>query len=188
MVSAPRLLPVEEREDVFLDRKHRPDVDEYVALFRAIGQHWLWQRRLAHTRDEIAAIISSLTTELYILYANQEPIGLVELDVSDAANVNLAYFGLLNEYVGKRLGGFLMRNVLRIVWDRSPQPERFWFNTCTFDHPGALGFYQHVGFTIYKADVPESFPDPRLNPHLYGGPYPLSCAPHVPLARDFGKD
>ena len=58
-----------------------------------------------------------------------------------------------------------------------------WFNTCKFDHPGALGFYQHLGFSVYRTDVPDGFPDPRLNPHLCGGAYPLTCAPHVPLAR-----
>jgi GNAT superfamily N-acetyltransferase len=185
MVNPPPLAYTGERKDVLLERKDQPDVDEYVALFRAIGQHWLWQNRLAHTRDEIAEIISRAETGLYILYTRDEhkPVGILELDWSDAVNVNLVYFGLVSEYIGQQLGGFLMQNALRIVWERMPRPERFWFTTCTFDHPGALGFYKHFGFRAYRTDVPDSFPDPRLNPHLYGGAYAVTCAPHVPLAR-----
>jgi hypothetical protein len=188
MVSPPTL-DIEDRNDVNLERKHDPDVDEYIVLFREIGQHWLWQARLAHTKEEIAEIISRPGTELYILYTSGEhkPIGLLELDVCDPANINLAYFGLVDDCIGKHLGGFLMKNAIRIVWDRTPQPERLWFNTCTFDHPGALGFYEHKGFSAYRTNVPDSFPDPRLNPHLCGGAYPLTCAPHVPLARQSRK-
>jgi len=184
MAARPAALAIESLDDIVLERKSNPDVDEYVELFRAIGQHWLWQRRLAQTREEIAAILRSPDTELFMLYNSRghESIGLLELDCSDAANLNLVYFGLKNEHIGKQLGGFLMRNALRIVWDRTPAPERFWFTTCTFDHPGALNFYKHLGFRAYRTDVPDTFPDPRLNPRLYGGPYPLTCAPHVPLA------
>jgi len=188
MVGPPPLLKTEERNDVHLERKLIPDVDEYLSLFRTIGQHWLWQRRLAHSRDEITEMISRPDTELYFLNASGErkPVGLLELDCSDTTNVNLVYFGLINEYIGRRLGGFLMRNALQIVWNRTPAPDRFWFTTCTFDHPGALGFYQHLGFNVYRTDVPDRFPDPRFNPHLCGGAYPLTCAPHVPLARQSG--
>jgi hypothetical protein len=185
MLSPPAAFPAEERDDVYLERKRNPDVDEYVSLFRAIGQHWLWQKRLTHTREEIAEIISRPSTELHILYAKdaREPAGLLELDSSDPANINLVYFGLRNEFIGKHLGGFLMKSALRIVWRRTPAPYRFWFTTCTFDHPGALGFYQHMGFSVYRTDIPDRFPDPRCNPYLYGGPYSLNCAPHVPLGR-----
>jgi len=188
MLSPPAVFPAEQRNDFYLEHKRNPNVDEYVSLFRAIGQHWLWQKRLAYTKEEIAEIISRPTTELHILYTKdtRKPAGLLELDSSDPANMNLVYFGLRNEFIGKGLGRFLMKSALEIVWRRTPPPDRFWFTTCSFDHPCALDFYQHMGFTVYRTDVPDRFPDPRRNPHLYGGPYPLNCAPHVPLSDPAG--
>ncbi len=188
MAPLPGTLQAAPRGDVILKRAINPDPDSYAALFRAVGQEWLWQARLDHTQDEIATLIRHPTTEIYYLYdlPGETPLGLLELDFSDPDNANLAYFGLVPEAIGRGLGGFLLRSGIDIVAAHDPKPTRFWFNTCTFDHPSALPFYKHLGFRVYRENVPDTFPDPRLNNNLYGGAFPLTAAPHVPLAINKG--
>jgi hypothetical protein len=52
--------------------------------------------------------------------------------------------------------------------------ERVRVNTCTLDHPSALGFYRAQGFAAVSRTV-ETFADPRAL-----GLLPTDAAPHVP--------
>jgi hypothetical protein len=51
-------------------------------------------------------------------------------------------------------------------------------HTCSFDAPGALGFYRGIGFRPL-ANALEFFPDPRLD-----GTLPREAAAHVPLIEE----
>jgi hypothetical protein len=67
----------------------------------------------------------------------------------------------------------LMNEALVRAWARPI--SRFWVHTCSFDHPGALAFYQRSGFRPYQVMV-EVHQDPRLTGHL-----PPEASPQVPL-------
>ena len=66
-----------------------------------------------------------------------------------------------------------MNEALARAWARPI--SRFWVHTCSFDHPGALAFYQRSGFRPYQVMV-EVHQDPRLTGHL-----PPEASPQVPL-------
>ncbi len=67
--------------------------------------------------------------------------------------VEIAYFGLLPDFIGRGLGGALLTSAIENAWTWSPTPSRIWVHTCNRDHPFALANYQARGFAIYKVEA-----------------------------------
>ena len=94
-----------------------------------------------------------------MLYANGVPAGFAELDCRSLPVVELAYFGLMPEFIGKGLGGHLLAGAIENAWRH--EPDKLTVNTNTLDHPKALPLYQRLGFQPVKQEVRE-IDDPRL--------------------------
>lgn len=136
----------------------RCTVGFYRYLYETVGTPWLWfERRLLDDRA-LAAEIAKETTEIFVLYVGGVPAGYFELDAAASHETKLCYFGLVPEFIGRRLGPFLLEAATLRAWSRPI--ERFWVHTCTFDHPKALGVYQRAGFVVYARRA-VSFEDPR---------------------------
>lgn len=159
---------------VTLERWQDGDLDGFLALFRKVGEEWLWFSRLIMPRDELASILSQPSREILMVRKDGVDAGILELDFADPQNVELSFFGLARDVTGMGLGRWLMQEALYRVWSR-PQTQRFFVHTCTGDSPVALGFYQASGFRPYKRAV-EVIDDPRL-----AGLLPETAAPHVPM-------
>jgi GNAT superfamily N-acetyltransferase len=167
----PRLVPALPRVEL---RAETPDVAAYRELYTAVGGEWLWFSRLAMDDARLAAILADPATAIHVLYVEDEPAGLLELDDDGAGNVELAFFGLTAEHVGAGVGRWLMNEAMRLAWGR-PTTRRVWVHTCTFDHPAAVAFYRRSGFEPYAYAV-EITDDPRLI-----GVLPRDAARHVPV-------
>jgi GNAT superfamily N-acetyltransferase len=66
--------------------------------------------------------------------------------------VEIAYFGLLPDFIGRRLGGALLTSAIENAWGWTPTPSRVWVHTCNRDHPNALANYKARGFRVYKIE------------------------------------
>lgn len=174
MNERPALRPVQPfPPGVSLQRWTRPDLGAYRALFRAVGEEWLWFSRLIMPDQDLRAILNDPLVEIYALRRRETEIGILELDFRQAGHCELAFFGLTRDALGKGIGRTLMNEAIERAWSRPI--NRFWVHTCTLDGPSALDFYRRSGFIPYALKV-EVQPDPRLT-----GAMPRSCAPHVPL-------
>jgi len=122
--------------------------------------------------EELVEIVQDPRVELFALSDGKEDKGLLELDGRAGSEVEIAYFGLTPDLVGRGAGQYLMRHALAAAWERDP--ERVRVHTCTLDHSRALAFYLKVGFTPYKRSI-EVADDPRLT-----GEVPRTAAPHIP--------
>jgi GNAT superfamily N-acetyltransferase len=119
----------------------------------------------------LAAVIGDPKYETYVLYVSGTPGGYFELDRRDTGIVELAYFGLMPDCIGLRLGPFLLDQAIKLAWQGPPVPGRLWVNTCDMDHPKALPLYQRAGFVPYDRRVKE-FDDPRPLGLVPPGPQP----------------
>jgi GNAT superfamily N-acetyltransferase len=135
-------------------------VSFYRYLYSAVGEAWLWFERRRLDDAALAAIIERPTTEISVLYVGGNPAGYFELDRAEEANVELAYFGLMPDFIGRGLGAWLIEAAVEAAWQGKTQ--RVWVHTCTFDHPRALGNYQRAGFRVYDRRA-ATCPDPRLH-------------------------
>jgi GNAT superfamily N-acetyltransferase len=138
-----------------------PASDKYRALFRRVGEPWLWFSRLVIAEESLRRILDDPGIEVYAATDRAGiEIGMVELDFRTAGTCELSYFALVPELTGQGHGKWLMGQALGLAW--RPGIDRVWVHTCTLDHPSALGFYQRHGFKPYKRTV-ETFADPRLS-------------------------
>jgi GNAT superfamily N-acetyltransferase len=174
MTERPRRRPV-----VFRDRHVElrplvgPDLAGYRAIYRRVGEDWLWSSRIAMADEELSAILASPQVEVSILHREAQPIGLLELDFREQGECELAFFGLVRDAIGQGAGRFLMDQAITRAWARPIR--RFWVHTCTHDHPAAVDFYRRSGFHAYAYGI-EVLDDPRL-----AGDLPRTAAPNVPL-------
>ncbi|WP_116968837.1 GNAT family N-acetyltransferase [Blastomonas sp. UPD001] len=157
-----------------LKRWKAPGIDKYRALYRRVGEPWLWFSRLAMADEALEAILADPAVEIFaVLDPRGIEIGLLELDFREAADCEIAFFGLIPQLTGQGFGTWLMGQALGLAWRGGV--ERVWVHTCTLDDPRALGFYIAQGFVPTGREI-ELLPDPRIT-----GLIPRDCAPHVPL-------
>lgn len=157
-----------------LMRAEPATVSFYRYLYDTVGANWLWTDRREWGDDRLAARLNDERTGVYVLYVDGVPAGFGELFQADSEATDLAYFGLIPEFIGRRLGPFMLWSLIDLAWARPIR--RMTVDTCTLDHPKALAHYQRAGFEPYAQRVVRK-PDPRLT-----GLLPRTAAPHIPLA------
>lgn len=143
-----------------LIRAEKPTVSYSRYLYDAVGGRWWWFERRQWDDQQLKAVIHDERYETYVLYVGGVPGGYFELDRRDGPVVELAYFGLMPEFIGLKLGPYLLDQAIDLAWQGPPVPRRVWVNTCDMDHPKALSMYQRAGFVPYDRKVKE-FDDPR---------------------------
>jgi GNAT superfamily N-acetyltransferase len=173
MIRAPRPRPLAP-SPLRLVRWPSPDPAKYRALFRRIGEPWLWFSRLVMDDAELGRIIGDPAVEIFAVLDRQGiEIGFLEIDFREPNAAEIAYLGFVPELVGKGHGRWLMGHALSLGWRKDV--KRLWVHTCTLDHPSALGFYRAQGFTPFARAI-ETFDDPRLT-----GILRREAAPQIPL-------
>jgi ribosomal protein S18 acetylase RimI-like enzyme len=145
---------------VALMRAQRPPVAFYRFLYDRVGGPWLWYERRAMDDETLEEIIHDDGVEIYVLYVEGAPAGYAELDRRESPDIELAYFGIMPEFIGRGLGAFLLGSAVDIAW--SYEPRRVWVHTNTLDHPRALPLYQQFGFQPFRQEQ-KTFPDPRVS-------------------------
>lgn len=145
----PNILP--SGRTVALLRAERPTLSFYRYLYNSVGERWLWWERRVMNDKDLAKIVHDDKVEVYTLYVAGVPAGFAELDLRADDDIELAYFGLIQEFIGQGLGAYLLGWVVDEAWRRVP--ERLWVHTCNFDHPRAFATYQRAGFTPYRQET-----------------------------------
>ena len=146
--DAPRLERIEECPASF-----------FRYLYAEVGRAYHWTDRLSWTDERVRAHLSDPGVSLWLLSSRAAPAGYFELRRHQDRSVEVAYFGLLPEFLGRGWGGSLLTLAVRSAW--ATGPERVWLHTCTLDHPAALPNYLKRGFRpvreeVYTAQLPGS--------------------------------
>ncbi|QDU93527.1 GNAT family N-acetyltransferase [Lignipirellula cremea] len=144
--TAGRPLPEETRVERAID----PPVPFYRFLYHAIGGDYQWLSRRKLSDADLAVLLGDPRNELFVLYCQGVPAGMVEFDRRQPNEVEIVQFGLMPERIGQGLGRSLLEWTLARAW--SYQPSRVWLHTCSLDHPAALPNYQKRGFTLYREE------------------------------------
>ncbi|MFF4158924.1 GNAT family N-acetyltransferase [Streptomyces sp. NPDC001678] len=149
-------------------------------LYTAVGGDITWTDRLSWPYDRWAAFLERPGTETWVAYEHGTPAGYVELDPQPEGAVEIAYFGLIPGFRGRRIGGHLLSVGTARAWDlaeRWPEREptkRVWLHTCSLDGPHALGNYERRGFRVFDTKVTEEPEVPAPGP--WPGAYPAEAA------------
>ena len=120
-------------------------------FYQTVGAAWHWTDHLAWTDDDWQAYAERPGLETWIGYVQGTPAGYFELMREEAAQVEIAMFGLLPPFIGHGLGGVMLTAALRRAWEEGTR--RVWLHTESSDHPHALPNYQARGMRVYRTET-----------------------------------
>jgi GNAT superfamily N-acetyltransferase len=87
----------------------------------------------------------------WLLSYETVPAGFAELERSADGVVEIVYFGLLPDFIGRGVGRAFLDAVVARAWDGGA--GRVWLHTCTLDHPRALSHYLSAGFRVVREEA-----------------------------------
>ena len=121
-------------------------------FYKNIGKNCHWVDRLVWTELDWTKYISDEKLSTYILKNKDEIAGYFELLFNkDTKEAEIAYFGILEEYFGKKLGGYLLSEAIKSSFNMGS--ERVWVHTCSLDHKNALKNYLARGMKNFKSEI-----------------------------------
>ena len=139
------------KENKFLIKKIKPDFQLNKFFYKQVGKKHRWIDRLSWSDEKWINYISNKNLETYIICESEELVGFFELlNNPELQETEISYFGLLEEYIGKGIGGYALSVAIRKSFEKNI--KRVWLHTCTLDHPNALKNYIARGMTIFKKE------------------------------------
>tara|TARA_B100000902_G_scaffold366946_1_gene389136 strand:- start:491 stop:997 length:507 start_codon:yes stop_codon:yes gene_type:complete len=122
-------------------------------FYKNVGKKHRWTDRLVWSESDWMKYSSDQKVETYILKVKNDLAGYFELIVhSNLQEIEIAYFGLLEEYHNKKLGGYLLSTAIKKSFEKK-DIKRVWVHTCTLDHENALKNYLARGMKIYNKET-----------------------------------
>ena len=138
-------------EKKYLVKKIKPDFQLNKFFYKQVGKKHRWIDRLSWSDGKWINYISNKNLETYIISESEELAGFFELLYNpELKETEISYFGLLEEYIGKGIGGYALSEAIRKSFERNIR--RVWLHTCTLDHPNALKNYIARGMTVFKRE------------------------------------
>jgi len=139
-----------------LERIDPCSVETWRALYRQIGAPWHWHDRDAWDQSTTATHLARPEILIYRFMAElgkdwTDAAGFLELERHADGSVEIAYIGLDQRVLGRRLGGWLVSEAVRTAFAWGA--VRVWLHTCTLDAPAALPNYLARGFLVTRAET-----------------------------------
>jgi GNAT superfamily N-acetyltransferase len=132
-------------------------------LYREVGRLYHWIDRLPWTDEQIREHLARVQITLWVMYCEGAPAGYFELERHEDGSIEIAYFGLMQEFLGRGLGKHLLTVAAEQAW--SDGALRVWLHTCTLDDPAAMPNYLKRGLKPFKQEkyVTQIGPDENLH-------------------------
>jgi len=139
-------------EDYIIDLIEPTDFQLNKFFYKNIGKKHKWIDRLIWTEDQWIKYVSNKNVKTFVLKNKKDLVGFFELIIhSEKKEVEIAYFGILEEYHNKKLGSFLLSDAIKKSFQQNV--ERVWLHTCSLDHKNALNNYLARGMKIFKSEI-----------------------------------
>lgn len=139
-------------------RNHHIAVERYRRLYHDVGRAWHWHDRDAWSDEELAAYLARPGVHVWECRVGDDTAGYFELSEGDDGAVEIVYFGLMDGFIGRGLGGAMLTRAVQDAWALGA--SRVWLHTCTLDSPRALPNYLARGFTpVRKETYTTTLPD-----------------------------
>tara|TARA_Y100001970_G_C14078762_1_gene773500 strand:+ start:48 stop:551 length:504 start_codon:yes stop_codon:yes gene_type:complete len=120
-------------------------------FYKNIGKNHKWIDRLVWSEEKWIKYLSNEKVKTYVLKYKNDLVGFFELIIHrDNLEVEIAYFGLLEEYQNKKLGSYLLSEAIKKSFEFNI--KRIWLHTCSLDHKNALNNYISRGMKIFKTE------------------------------------
>jgi len=123
---------------------------EYRKYYYGVGENHFWLDRMVMPDEDLFEKLNASNVDIFLFCVNKEIAGYVEF-VKAEKHIEILYFGLIPAFTGKGYGKYFLQWVIAKAW--SYKPGWIQLNTCTLDHPNALGTYKKAGFTEVRTEI-----------------------------------
>ena len=135
-----------------VEKKNPPDFQINKFFYKQIGKSYRWIDRLVWEDAKWMSYTNNPNLETYILRENEDLIGFFELLFHpEASKCEVAYFGILDQYIGMNYGKYLLTEALSLGFRKNT--KKVWLHTCSLDHKHALKNYLGRGMKIFKSET-----------------------------------
>ena len=139
-------------EDYLVDLIEPTDFQLNKFFYKNIGKKHKWIDRLIWTEEQWIKYVSNKNVKTFVLKNKKDLVGFFELIIHfEKKEVEIAYFGILEEYQNKKLGSFLLSDAIKKSFQENVR--RVWLHTCSLDHKNALNNYLSRGMKIFKSEI-----------------------------------
>jgi len=139
-------------EDYSLNLLEPIDFQLNKFFYKNIGKKHKWVDRLVWTENQWIDYVSSKKVKTYVFKYNNDLAGFFELiSHNEKKEMEIAYFGLLEEFQNKKLGSYLLSQAIKKSFEENI--NRVWVHTCSLDHKYALNNYIARGMKIFKTET-----------------------------------
>ena len=128
-----------------------PDFQLNKFFYKQIGKKYRWIDRLAWGDKKWIEYVENPRVKTFVLKENNNLVGFYETICDfDNDHSEIAYFGILEEYFGKKCGGYLLSEAINKLFEDGI--SRVWLHTCSLDHKNAIKNYLARGMQIFKSE------------------------------------
>ena len=121
-------------------------------FYKNIGKNYKWVDRLVWSETKWIDYVSNKNVKTFILKNKNDLAGFFESIFHVEKNeIEIAYFGVLEEYQNKQLGSYLLSEAIKKSFENNIR--RVWLHTCSTDHKNALNNYIARGMKIFKSET-----------------------------------
>ena len=121
-------------------------------FYKNIGKKHKWIDRLVWAETKWIDYVSNQKVKTFILKYKNDLAGYFELIYhGEKKEVEIAYFGLLEEFHNKKLGSYLLSEAIKNSFKENI--KRVWVHTCSLDHKHALNNYTARGMKVFKTEI-----------------------------------
>jgi ribosomal protein S18 acetylase RimI-like enzyme len=121
-------------------------------FYKNVGKKHKWIDRLVWKESKWIEYVSNKNVKTYIFKKEDDLVGFFELlKHTEKKEIEIAYFGLLEEYHNKKLGSYLLSMAIKKSFEN--KINRVWLHTCSLDHKNALNNYISRGMKIFKTET-----------------------------------
>ena len=138
--------------EYFVEKVSINDFQLNKFFYKQIGRNHQWNDRLAWDDKKWINYVSNPNVFTFVLKDSEDIAGFFELIYHKyESEVEIAYFGLLTDYMDKKLGGYMLTEAIKLSF--SYEVKRVWVHTCSLDHKNALNNYLARGMKIYNTET-----------------------------------
>src|SRR5437773_8349498 len=135
---------------ICVERLTNCEPSRYRQLYVEVGKNYHWMDRLPWTDEQITDHLQQPEISFWLMTHDGAMAGYFELRQCEDGSVEIAYFGLLPDFLGRGLGKHLLTCAAEQAW--TDGANRVWLHTCTLDDPAALPNYLKRGFRPFKTE------------------------------------
>ena len=128
-----------------------PDFQLNKFFYKQIGKNHRWIDRLVWEDKKWIEYVENPNVKTFVLKDDNNLVGYYET-IRSLYNdhTEIAYFGILEEYYGKKCGGYLLSEAINKLFEEGI--SRVWLHTCSLDHKNAIKNYLARGMQIFKSE------------------------------------